>query len=47
MNPGTAALSRGLDVLIALAEPEAARAGLGVAQLTELIGADKASSRAR
>ena len=41
MNPGTAALSRGLDVLVALAEPEAARAGLGVAQLTELIGADK------
>ena len=26
MNPGTAALSRGLDVLVALAEPEAARA---------------------
>ena len=41
MNPGTAALSRGLDVLVALAEPEAARTGLGVAQLTELIGADK------
>ena len=41
MNPGTAALSRGLDVLVALAEPEAARDGLGVARLTELIGADK------
>lgn len=41
MNPGTAALSRGLDVLVALAEPGAARDGLGVARLTELIGADK------
>ena len=41
MNPGTAALARGLDVLAALAEPGAARDGLGVAQLTRITGADK------
>jgi DNA-binding IclR family transcriptional regulator len=41
VNPGTAALARGLDVLAALGEPEAAADGLGVLQLAELVGADK------
>src|SRR5204863_773969 len=40
MNPGTAALGRGLDVLCALAEPEAGE-GLGVVALAELVGGDK------
>ena len=40
MNPGTAALTRGLAVLCALAEPEA-RDGLGVVALTERVGGDK------
>lgn len=41
MNPGNAALGRGLDVLVALAEPTAARDGLGVSRLAELLGSDK------
>jgi IclR family KDG regulon transcriptional repressor len=41
MNPGTAALERGLDVLCALAEEPAARDGLGVVALAELVGGDK------
>lgn len=41
MNPGNAALGRGLDVLMALAEPAAAREGLGVSRLAELLGTDK------
>jgi IclR family KDG regulon transcriptional repressor len=41
MNPGTAGLARGLEVLAALAEPEAARDGLGVVRLAALVGADK------
>src|SRR4051812_8694829 len=40
MNPGTAALARGLDVLAALAEP-AHPDGLGVVALTEIVGGDK------
>lgn len=44
MNPGTAALVRGLDALAALAEPAAARDGLGVSQLAALIGADKSQA---
>jgi IclR family transcriptional regulator, KDG regulon repressor len=40
MNPGTAALARGLDVLWALADP-AAPDGLGVTALTERVGGDK------
>ena len=43
MNPGTAALARGLDILAALAEP-AARDGLGVSRLAELVGADKSQA---
>jgi len=41
MNPGTAGLARGLDVLVALAAAEAARDGLGVVRLAELVGGDK------
>ena len=41
MNPGNAALGRGLDVLVALAEPTAVRDGLGVSRLAALLGADK------
>src|SRR5438093_10118428 len=41
MNPGTAALERGLEVLCALAEEPAARDGLGVVALTERVGGDK------
>lgn len=41
MNPGTAAVARSLDVLVALGEPDAAAAGLGVLQLAALVGADK------
>lgn len=41
MNPGTAALARGLDVLSLLAEPEASRSGLGVVSLADRLGADK------
>jgi IclR family KDG regulon transcriptional repressor len=41
MNPGTAGLARGLGVLAALAEPEAARDGLGVVRLAELVGSEK------
>jgi len=41
MNPGTAALERGLEVLCALAEEPAARDGLGVVALAGLVGGDK------
>jgi DNA-binding IclR family transcriptional regulator len=41
MNPGTAGLARGLEVLAALAAPEAGRDGLGVVRLAALVGADK------
>jgi DNA-binding IclR family transcriptional regulator len=41
MNPGTAGLVRGLDVLGALAAPEAACGGLGVIHLAALVGGDK------
>jgi DNA-binding IclR family transcriptional regulator len=41
MNPGTAGLARGLDVLTALGEPDAARDGLGVNRLAALVGGDK------
>jgi IclR family KDG regulon transcriptional repressor len=41
MNPGTAGLARGLEVLVALATPEAARDGLGVLRLVELVPGDK------
>jgi IclR family KDG regulon transcriptional repressor len=41
MNPGTAALVRGLDVLSVLADNPAAREGLGVVALAELVGGDK------
>ncbi|MEO5632281.1 IclR family transcriptional regulator [Gaiella sp.] len=41
MNPGTAALIRGLEVLDTLADPGVARDGLGVVRLTELVGGDK------
>ena len=41
MNPGNAALGRGLDVLSALAGPLAARDGMGVSQLADLLGSDK------
>ncbi len=41
MNPGTAGLARGLDVLVALAQPEAGREGLGVTRLAALLGGDK------
>jgi IclR family KDG regulon transcriptional repressor len=41
VNPGTVGLARGLAVLVALSEPEAARDGLGVMQLTETIEGDK------
>lgn len=41
MNPGNAALGRGLDALLALSEPDAVRDGLGVSQLAGLLGVDK------
>jgi len=41
MNPGTAALGRGLDLLIALADPRATTSGLGVNELADIVGADK------
>jgi DNA-binding IclR family transcriptional regulator len=41
VNPGTAALVRGLEVVRALADEQAARDGLGVVALAELVGADK------
>jgi DNA-binding IclR family transcriptional regulator len=41
VNPGNAALGRGLDALLALSTPAAARDGLGVSQLAELLDADK------
>lgn len=41
MNPGTAALVRGLDVLNALAEDRFARDGVGVVALARLVGGDK------
>jgi IclR family transcriptional regulator, KDG regulon repressor len=41
VNPGTAALARGLEVLRALADEPAARDGLGVVALAELLGGDK------
>jgi DNA-binding IclR family transcriptional regulator len=40
MNPSTASLERGLDVLVALGTPEHAD-GLGVLDLTELVAGDK------
>lgn len=40
MNPSTASLERGLDVLVALGAPEHAN-GLGVLALTELVAGDK------
>ena len=40
MNPATASLERGLDVLVTLGMPEHAN-GLGVVALTELVGGDK------
>lgn len=41
MNPGTAAVGRALHVLEALGDDGAARDGLGVVRLAELVGADK------
>jgi DNA-binding IclR family transcriptional regulator len=41
VNPGTAALVRGLEVVRALADEPAARDGLGVVALAELLGGDK------
>jgi IclR family KDG regulon transcriptional repressor len=41
VNPGTAALVRGLDVLCALADDPSATDGLGVVALAELVGGDK------
>jgi DNA-binding IclR family transcriptional regulator len=41
MNPGTAGLARGLEVLAALGDPEAARDGLGVMRLVTLLGGEK------
>jgi IclR family KDG regulon transcriptional repressor len=41
VNPGTAALTRGLDVLAALSDEQAARNGLGVIALAELTGGEK------
>jgi IclR family transcriptional regulator, KDG regulon repressor len=41
MHPGTAGLARGLEVLAALGEPQAARDGLGVVRLAALVGGDK------
>lgn len=41
MQPGTAALQRGIDVLAALADPAVGGDGLGVVELATLIGADK------
>ncbi len=41
MNPGNAALGRGLDALLALSTPDAARDGLGVSQLADLLRVDK------
>ncbi len=41
MNPGTAAVGRALEVLTALGDDAAARDGLGVVRLSELVGADK------
>jgi IclR family KDG regulon transcriptional repressor len=40
VNPGTAALGRGLEVVWALADPESSD-GLGVVALTERVGGDK------
>ncbi|MGI9117823.1 MAG: IclR family transcriptional regulator [Gaiellales bacterium] len=44
MNPGNAALGRGLDALVALGSPEATRDGLGVSRLAELLGVDKSQA---
>jgi IclR family transcriptional regulator, KDG regulon repressor len=41
VNPGTAALVRGLAVICALADDPSARDGLGVVALAELVGGDK------
>lgn len=41
MNPGTRALTRGLEVLDALADEDAARNGLGVVRLAERLDGDK------
>jgi len=41
MNPGTAALARGLDVLIALADEDVPRDGLGVVELADRLGGEK------
>src|SRR5439155_19316681 len=41
VNPGTAGLARGLAALSALADDSAARDGLGVVRLAEVVGGDK------
>ncbi len=41
MNPGTTALARGLDILVALAEDDAIPGGLGVVELAERLGGEK------
>lgn len=41
VNPGTAGLARGLEVLSALAASDAARDGLGVVRLAALVDGDK------
>lgn len=41
MNPGTAGLARGLELLVALGSPAAAPDGLGVVQLAGLTGGEK------
>jgi DNA-binding IclR family transcriptional regulator len=41
VNPGTAGLARGLEVLAALSTPEAGGGGLGVVRLAELVEGDK------
>jgi IclR family transcriptional regulator, KDG regulon repressor len=41
VHPGTAGLARGLAVLEALADEPAAREGLGVVRLAELVGGEK------
>jgi IclR family KDG regulon transcriptional repressor len=41
VNPGTAALARGLEALEVLAREPVARDGLGVLRLADLVGADK------
>jgi len=41
VNPGTAALIRGLEVLDRLGDPQVGRHGLGVVRLSELVDGDK------